>query len=101
MTLPGCSVCTSWAVQAVEIKDVEQFELLQVARWRPLVGLEIYDAFFPHVEGGFRGRKLRVTSVDVSIFVTHKLFLFNFRVSLVLNYFIEELRYCHYKNKQI
>ena len=64
--MPGCSVCTKWAVQAVEVKDMESFELIQAARWTPLVGLDAYDSFFPHVTGGLRGRKIKVTSVDVS-----------------------------------
>ncbi|MPC67874.1 hypothetical protein E2C01_062060 [Portunus trituberculatus] len=58
-----CSKCTEWGVQAVETKDVDSFELLNVADWSPLDGLMLYDDLFPHVTGGFRGRTITVTSV--------------------------------------
>ncbi|KAK8399557.1 hypothetical protein O3P69_003545 [Scylla paramamosain] len=58
-----CSKCTAWGIQAVETKDVDSFELLNVADWAPLNGLVLYDDLFPHVTGGFRGRTIAVTSV--------------------------------------
>ncbi|KAF2354013.1 Ionotropic glutamate receptor L-glutamate and glycine-binding domain [Trinorchestia longiramus] len=60
----SCDSCTSWAAQAVEVMDVDRFELLQSARWLPQSGLAIYDSLFPHVTGGFRGRMIKVTSID-------------------------------------
>ncbi|KAF2346982.1 Ionotropic glutamate receptor L-glutamate and glycine-binding domain, partial [Trinorchestia longiramus] len=60
----SCDSCTSWAAQAVEVMDVDRFELLQSARWLPQSGLAIYDSLFPHVTGGFRGRTIKVASID-------------------------------------
>ncbi|XP_050723459.1 ionotropic receptor 93a-like [Eriocheir sinensis] len=63
MSSQQCSRCTRWGIQAVEIKDVDDFELLDVAEWTPLGGLMLFDDLFPHVTGGFRGRTIPVTSV--------------------------------------
>nr|AGJ51190.1 olfactory ionotropic receptor IR93a [Panulirus argus] len=59
-----CAKCTSWGVQAAEVKDTDRIELLEVADWQPLTGLMLKDDLFPHVTGGFRGRTIPVTSVD-------------------------------------
>ncbi|XP_018027085.1 ionotropic receptor 93a [Hyalella azteca] len=63
-SMSRCHRCTSWEAQAVEVKDADRFELLKSARWTPLTGVTVYDDLFPHVTGGFRGRRIKVTSTD-------------------------------------
>ncbi|XP_076061279.1 ionotropic receptor 93a-like [Oratosquilla oratoria] len=59
----SCFKCTRWGLQAGEVKSQDRFELLNVATWQPLTGLELKDDLFPHVTGGFRRRVIPVTSV--------------------------------------
>ena len=69
-------MCSNWGIQAVEIKDSDKFELLQVADWKPMPGLALFDDLFPHVTGGFRGREIRITSLNVSNIVIYYYILY-------------------------
>ncbi|XP_022115142.2 ionotropic receptor 93a [Pieris rapae] len=75
-----CGNCTTWQALAADTwgatyrntdmvsnKDVDNvttvidnFDLLQVAFWRPIDGFMFEDALFPHIQHGFRGKELSI-----------------------------------------
>lgn len=59
-----CSACTSWTMEAVEVKVTNRVDSLEVGSWRPGLGLALKDDLLPHVTGGFRGRAITVASLE-------------------------------------
>ena len=61
-----CGSCINWQMRAAEMKDGGNVNNLDVGSWEPTQGLALKDDLFPHLTGGFRGRTIRVTSIQVS-----------------------------------
>ncbi|CAH2084495.1 unnamed protein product [Euphydryas editha] len=81
-TKSSCGNCSSWRTLAADTwgatyrertvvddqitKDnvttalIEDVNLINVGVWRPIVGIIFEDVLFPHVEHGFRGKKLPI-----------------------------------------
>lgn len=61
-----CSNCTSWMMDAVEVRESDRVNQLEVGSWSALMGLYLKDDLLPHVTGGFRGRAIVVASIEYS-----------------------------------
>ena len=61
---PGiCSSCTKWMLEAIEVKESDRVNQLEVGSWTVDLGLIMKDDLLPHVTGGFRGRTIPVGSL--------------------------------------
>ena len=61
----SCGNCVQWRAEAGEIQDDGGARRLEVATWSPVLGLDVKDDLFPHVAGGLRGRRVKITSIEV------------------------------------
>ncbi len=61
-----CGNCTGWQLRSAELKNGPGANNIDVGSWEPMQGLMLMDDLFPHVTGGFRGRRLKVASIHVS-----------------------------------
>ena len=61
-----CGNCSLWKLSASEIMGMATINNLEVGEWEPTQGLSLVDDLFPHVTGGLRKRRIRVTATDVS-----------------------------------
>jgi len=59
-----CDNCTKWMMEAVEVRESDRINQLEVGSWTPSLGLSLKDDLLPHVTGGFRGRAIMVGSID-------------------------------------
>jgi glutamate receptor, ionotropic, invertebrate len=85
-----CGNCTMWKVETADIwgsryesmetflsqtaadkrimQDISSnFKLIHNGMWRPLEGLSMTDALFPHISHGFRGRTFHIVTYNVSL----------------------------------
>ena len=62
----SCGNCVHWRAEASEIQNDGGARRLEVATWSPVLGLAVKDDLFPHVAGGLRGRRVKITSIEVS-----------------------------------
>ncbi|OXA47132.1 Glutamate receptor ionotropic, delta-1 [Folsomia candida] len=53
---------STWNLQAAE-NGQKGKQIFEVGWWNPLTGLRMTDDLLPHVTGGFRGRRIAVTSM--------------------------------------
>lgn len=65
-TSGSCSNCTRWMMEAVEVRESDRINQLEVGSWMPSTGLTLKDDLLPHVTGGFRGRAITVGSLEYS-----------------------------------
>jgi len=65
-TSGSCSNCTRWMMEAVEVRESDRINQLEVGSWLPSTGLTLKDDLLPHVTGGFRGRAITVGSLEYS-----------------------------------
>ena len=61
-----CGNCVLWKGEASEIQDEGRPHRLETAVWSPALGFHIKDDIFPHISGGLRGRRVSITSVEVT-----------------------------------
>ena len=61
-----CGNCSLWKMSASEIMGIDTINNLDVGKWEPTQGLSLTDDLLPHVTGGLRKRRIRVTATDVS-----------------------------------
>lgn len=66
MTSGSCNNCTKWMMEAVEVRESNRINHLEVGTWMPTLGLSLKDDLLPHVTGGFRGRAIIVGSLEYS-----------------------------------
>lgn len=57
---------STWNLLAAE-NGKKGKQIFEVGWWNPLTGLRMTDDILPHVTGGFRGRRIRVASMHVSL----------------------------------
>ena len=55
-----------WKAEASEIQDKGRPYRLETAMWSPVLGFQIKDDIFPHISGGLRGRRVSITSIEVT-----------------------------------
>ena len=60
-----CGSWLTWSLRAAELKVLKQPTLLKVGQWDAAHGLSTYDDWFPHFNGGLRGRIINVTTLEV------------------------------------
>ena len=60
-----CGNCSLWKMVASEVMGLDTINNLDVGKWEPTQGLSLTDDLFPHVTGGLRNRRIRVTATDV------------------------------------
>jgi len=65
-TSGSCNNCTRWMMEAVEVRESDRINQLEVGTWMPSTGLTLKDDLLPHVTGGFRGRAISVGSLEYS-----------------------------------
>lgn len=63
-----CGSWLQWRLHAIEMKVINQPQMLEVARWDPAHGVVVYDDLFPHFTGGLRKRVLNVATIEVFIY---------------------------------
>eukprot|EP00092_Neocalanus_flemingeri_P000465 GFUD01000495.1.p1 GENE.GFUD01000495.1~~GFUD01000495.1.p1 ORF type:complete len:837 (+),score=225.49 GFUD01000495.1:88-2598(+) len=63
-TSGSCNNCTKWMMEAVEVRESNRINQLEVGTWMPTLGLALKDDLLPHITGGFRGRAITVGSLE-------------------------------------
>jgi len=61
-----CNNCSAWLMEAVEVREADRINQLDVGSWSTGLGLRFKDDLLPHVTGGFRGRAITVASMEYS-----------------------------------